>query len=424
MQYSEKIRRFLSAHGMQPERVPLAELVTEFVSEMARGLAGEDSSLDMIPTYLGSGVVAPGRRAAVIDAGGTNFRASQVLFTDSGAEIERVERAPMPGTSSPATWDDFIDFSAKKLLEVSDGAEGVGFCFSYRAEITPERDGRVIHMSKGVDLSGYEGHLLCADLKAAMSRMGAREVPVVLVNDTTAVALSGAGLLGSRGYDSLVGLVVGTGLNTCCELDTGAIAKLGLPAGQSMFVNLESGCFGSCPQGDFDKALDASTNNPNDHIFEKMTSGAYLGELCRLTLHAAAQEGLFTASGAAKVLEITELTSAQADKLAVGDVPDDFGKHDSKIICELCRAVFERSARYVCANLSAILVYTDKGRDEQHPACICADGSVVRHSLAFSTELNRYLDGFTRAILGRHCVLHTAEEATTLGSAAAALLNG
>ena len=70
MQYSEKARQFLAAHGMQPERMPLAELVTAFVSEMERGLAGEKCSLDMIPTYLGSGVVEPGRRAAVIDAGG------------------------------------------------------------------------------------------------------------------------------------------------------------------------------------------------------------------------------------------------------------------------------------------------------------------------------------------------------------------
>lgn len=330
----------------------------------------------------------------------------------------------MPGSDHPATWDEFMGFSARKLLEVSDRAEGVGFCFSYRAEITPERDGRVIHMSKGVDLSGYEGRLLCADLKDALRRMGAAEVPVVLVNDTTAVALSGAGLLGTDGYDSLIGLVVGTGLNTCCELDTGAIGKLGLPAGQSMFVNLESGCFDGCPSGDFDLELDAATNNPRDHLFEKMVSGAYLGELCRLTLRAAAGEGLFTPAGAEKLLALDTLSSAQADKLAMGEVPDEFGKHDAKLVRELCRAIFERAARYVCANISAILVYTGKGRDEAHPACVCADGSVVRYSLAFSTELNRYLDSFTRAILGRHCVIHTADEATTLGSAAAALLNG
>ena len=48
----------------------------------------------------------------------------------------------------------------------------------------------------------------------------------------------------------------------------------------------------------------------------------------------------------------------------MGEVPDEFGKHDAKLVRELCRAIFERAARYVCANISAILVYTGKGRDE------------------------------------------------------------
>ena len=173
MTHYEKVETFLKNHGMHPERVPLTELTEAIAQEMERGLAGERCSLDMIPTYLSSGTVQPGRTAAVIDAGGTNFRASRVLFTPDGATLERVERAPMPGVAAPATWDEFIDFTARKLIEVMEDAEGVGFCFSYRAEITPERDGRVILMSKGVNLTGYENHLLCADLKAALRRLGA-----------------------------------------------------------------------------------------------------------------------------------------------------------------------------------------------------------------------------------------------------------
>ena len=34
------------------------------------------------------------------------------------------------------------------------------------------------------------------------------------------------------------------------------------------------------------------------------------------------------------------------------------------------------------------------------------------------------LESFTAGVLGRHCVIRTQEEATTLGSAAAALING
>lgn len=423
MTHYEKVETFLKNHGMHPERVPLTELTEAIAQEMERGLAGERCSLDMIPTYLSSGTVQPGRTAAVIDAGGTNFRASRVLFTPDGATLERVERAPMPGVAAPATWDEFIDFTARKLIEVMEDAEGVGFCFSYRAEITPERDGRVILMSKGVNLTGYENHLLCADLKAALRRLGAPEIPAVLVNDTAAVALSGASLLRTGGYDSLIGLVVGTGQNSCCEIDTARIPKLGTAPGGKMLVNLESGCFDGCPAGDFDRELDAATNNPGDHLFEKMTSGAYLGELCRLTLRAAAREGLFSDEGAEKLLAMSELASSTADMYALGETAG-FSKADGNYVQSICHAVFERAARCVCANISAILLFTDTGSDAAHPACVCADGSVVRYSKAFSSSLRRYLDSFTRAILGRHCVLHSTEEATTLGAAAAALLNG
>ncbi len=191
MEYSDRARVFLTAHGMEPERFPLRDATAAFIGEMELGLAGQKSSLDMIPTWLSAGTIEPGRRAAVIDAGGTNFRAGSVLFTEEGAVIERCERSAMPGTSRSATWDEFEDFAAGQIAPMLEGAEGIGFCFSYRATITPERDGEVIRMSKGVDLRGYEGRYICADLKAALARRGAPDVPAVLVNDTAAVLLAG-----------------------------------------------------------------------------------------------------------------------------------------------------------------------------------------------------------------------------------------
>ena len=420
-QYS-KAEAFLARHDMEPNAFSLPAVTAAFVDEMERGLAGGGGSLDMIPTYLACGLPEPGRRAAVIDAGGTNFRASRVLFTEHGPEIEYVERSPMPGTEKPSTWQEFIDFSAHKLYRVMDGADALGFCFSFRAEITPERDGRVISLSKGVELDGCEGHLICSDVSAALKRLGAPVLPSVLVNDTTAVLLSGVSLLRTGGYDSLAGLVCGTGENTCCSVDSGKISKLASPGMPSMLVNLESGCFSVCPRGDFDSELDALTSNPGDHLYEKMCSGAYLGELCRLTLKGAAREGLLTDEGAERIHSIAVLSSADADELAI-NAPRLFSKRDAALIRDLCHAIFSRAARCVCANLSAILILTNKGLDPARPACICADGSVIRYSRAFSSELNHYMDSFTRAVLGRHAVLNIVEDSTTLGTAAAALIN-
>ena len=96
---------------------------------------------------------------------------------------------------------------------------------------------------------------------------------------------------------------------------------------------------------------------------------------------------------------------------------------DAETASQLCNAVFVRSARCVCSNLAAILVLTDRGSDPEHPACICADGSVIRRSRAFREALDGFMDSFIRDGLGRYAVIWSTENATMLGSAAAALLN-
>ena len=209
----------------------------------------------MIPTYLASGVPAPGSKAAVIDAGGTNFRVALVALRRGGPVIERMERYAMPGSDGAATWQDFIAFSAQKLLPFLDEAEAIGFCFSYRAEVTPERDGRVIAMSKSVQLSGCEGRLVCADLLAELRRLGAPGRSAVIVNDTAAVMLSGAPLLSTGAYDGLVGLVCGTGQEHLLRHRPRAHPQA-RPAGRAspMLVNLESGCFDGLPRGDVSTA--------------------------------------------------------------------------------------------------------------------------------------------------------------------------
>ena len=67
---------------------------------------------------------------------------------------------------------------------------------------------------------------------------------------------------------------------------------------------------------------------------------------------------------------------------------------------------------------------TDRGSDPEHPACISADGSVIRRSRAFREALDGFIDSFIEKGLGRSVVIWSAENATMLGSAAAALLNG
>ena len=224
----------------------------------------------------------------------------------------------MPGTDGAVAWEDFISFVADRLAPLLDRADKVGFCFSYPTEETPERDGRVLSLTKQVQLTGFEGRLICADLAAELERRGITGKSFVLLNDTPAVLLSGSAYAAEKSCDGLVGLISGTGTNTCCVLPDEAIKKPHGAFSGSMLVNLESGNFNGLPRGDFDAELDAGTCDPGVYRHEKMTSGAYLGELCRLTLRCAAREGLFSEAAAEKLLSLDALSAPEADAMACG----------------------------------------------------------------------------------------------------------
>ena len=242
MTANEKARDFLERHGMTPESVDPDVYIYRMLSEMKSGLAGEACSMDMIPTYLSNdGELQSGVQAAVIDAGGTNFRSALVRFQSGGYTVTDMIKRRMPGTEAPCTWEEFIRFTADAIEPLMDRAEVIGFCFSYAAVITPERDGRVITIDKEVVVEGCEGQLVGASLLQELERRGITGKRIVILNDTVAVLLGMAAGLDKSKYSGFTGQVSGTGTNTCVSLPVSAIGKLGLEGDRGMIINLESG---------------------------------------------------------------------------------------------------------------------------------------------------------------------------------------
>ena len=421
---NEKALDFLQRHGMTPESVDPDVCIYRMLAEMRSGLAGEHCSMDMIPTYLSNdGQLQAGVQAAVIDAGGTNFRSALVHFQPAGYTVTDMIKRKMPGTEAPCTWDEFVRFTADAIEPLMDRADVIGFCFSYAATITPEIDGRVITIDKEVVVEGCEGQLIGASLLAELERRGITGKKIVILNDTVAVLLGMAAGLDKSKYAGFIGQVSGTGTNTCVSLPVSEIKKLGLEGDNGMIINLESGKYDGITGGDFDRMLDEQSHNPGQKHFEKLTAGVYLGEICHLMLNAAADEGLLSEECAEKVRALPVFDSAVIDAWACGEGYEMLGgnEDDHSFAQTLSLALFRRSARCMCVNLLALAELIGGGRAK--PICMLAEGSLVQKGRCYRPELERLLELYGTEKRGIALELHVGQETTLPGSAAAALLN-
>lgn len=106
-----------------------------------------------------------------------------------------------------------------------------------------------------------------------------------MINDTV-------GTLVAHAYTNpktRVGFIYGTGVNAAYPEKVSRILKLKenhtYTQDTMMLVNTEIDIFGSdayLPLNKYDKELDANHSQPDFQLYEKMMSGAYIGELVRL----------------------------------------------------------------------------------------------------------------------------------------------
>jgi hexokinase len=98
-------RGFLLKHRLLADQYGAEEIVAAFHSEMEKGLAGNQSSLAMIPSYISVPETPPkNQKIIVLDAGGTNFRTALVRFDkESVPHIDYFANNPMPGIDKEVT---------------------------------------------------------------------------------------------------------------------------------------------------------------------------------------------------------------------------------------------------------------------------------------------------------------------------------
>lgn len=399
---------WLVEKGLSAEAYDGAALLEAFREEMRLGLAGERSSLAMLPTYLMPVRNAVQGTVAFVDAGGTNLRTGLAVLDGSGAvRFEAVQKRSMPGRNGEVSATVFYEAVCEGLLPLANRFERIGFCFSYPAEILPDGDGRLLGWTKEIEIPEMVGSCVGAGLRNALQVAGAGEKSVVVLNDTTATLLAGCSVGTAFGADQFVGFILGTGTNAAC-VHGGSV------------VNMESGNFGSWTPSMVDDRLDAGSVNGGAYRFEKAVAGAYLGSLTLEALRLAGDEGMLSDAGQAWVLEQEQLETVSLSLRLGGEPVDGLGLRgeDERLMLAIFEALVERAALFSAVNMVAGLLADE--RVSAAPVCVCADGSTFYRtpSLAEQTE------SFMRALLepfGRDFRVVQVEDAPAVGSALAAL---
>lgn len=406
---------------MNPETIDPLVCCRDICRLMLSGLTQKQDSVPMLPAYLKADRAVPlDTPVAVIDAGGTNFRTALLRFTSDGAVLESLQTHPMPGAAEEATWADFISYTADCLEPLLDFTDRIGFCFSYPGEVTPQLDSQVLSLTKQLKLKGADGAYPGADLRAELAKRGKSISKVVVLNDTPAALLGAYALTDREKFGGYLGLVAGTGVNTCGIFSAESIEKIELSEGR-ILINCETGSYAGFTRGDFDFLLDKNLPDTGKYTAEKMTGGAYLGEVCRYTLKGAACKGLFSKECADFIGTLDKLETSTADSWLEGNVPPCFKGDDKDILVYIISKLFERAARCLCSTLCGLILATDEGINA--PVCIGVDGSLFKKSKFFHDELIKNMDACAGTALGRKFEFFTADEMSLMGTATAALTN-
>ncbi len=430
---------------MLPSVSPGSDLLAGFQAEIRRGLAGEQSSIAMHPSFVGRPSGREQGRFIVLDLGGTNVRVTVLdMRGDGSVKVLKSDGVRLPSTVGCS--DDLFRPVARFVGEMLDDGTDytLGFIFAFPVEQTGVRSGRLTKWTKEFAFSGVEGKDVVRLLEDAIRResdalSALRRLNIgALANDTVGVLAAGARL------DSRcdMGLIVATGMNLAVAVPAGMIPKdiPGSGAAGEMLFNMECGNFAGVGsvQTRYDRQLDAESDTEGQ-LLEKMISGRYLGEIVRLIVaHRSSQGESFRGWMAenSAFRESYAFTTEHVSDIAHDSSPDlaatrmilqglgvtEVAEGDRRCLREICVSVGRRSARLVAMAIVATATYVDPELEREH--LVAADGSLYRGFPGYQAEVEQGIAGLLGDRADRVRVAYLREGSGTGAAVLAAMSVG
>lgn len=400
----------------------LQELSDAMRREMDRGLSAatkDEAEIKMLPTFVtGTPNGTEEGEFLALDLGGTNFRillvkivAGEQKEITMDSQIYHISKELMTGTGT-MLFDHLVeclwDFLSKRGMMCQ--LLPIGFTFSFPTKHLGIDKTILIRWTKGYTATGVEGEDIGKLLNDAINRKFKikclnfdLKIMSTVVNDTV-------GTMISCGYDdnnTCMGMIVGTGTNMCyMEKQENIEALEKQMPGKEMCINTEWGAFGDNSgclkpfRTEFDLEIDQNSPNPGEHIFEKMISGMYMGEITRLIiLKLCSNREIFDGIAPDSVLFNTGLSTAFVSHIlnpknskdmlrtylaGFGLIADD---EDVQKLIQICNAISTRAA-HLCA--AGVVAVARKIKENRGNGCmtIGIDGSVYRKHPTFAKLLH------------------------------------
>ncbi|XP_039888528.1 hexokinase-2-like [Simochromis diagramma] len=409
-----KVEKYLQPFQLSPET--LQEVSARLRKDLLRGLGKRShhkAPVKMLPTFVRA--TPDGTEKGdflALDLGGTNFRVLHVRVEEEAQKVLKMDSqiCAIPQEMMLGTGEQLFDHIATCLGDFleSHNLKGqtlpLGFTFSFPCEQLEIDKSILIRWTKGFNCSGVEGKDVVQLLKEAIHRRGDYHIgSVAMVNDTVGTMMS----CGYKDQSCEIGMIIGTGTNACYMEEIKNVKRIEGKDGR-MCINTEWGGFGDdgCLDDiltEFDVEVDKTSINPGVHIFEKMISGMYLGEIVRLVLVKMTKDKLLFKGQISEALgtpgrfetkfisEIEEPDSGLENaKKILTELGLDWDLVDASVVRLVCDTISSRSA-YLCAAALATLVNRIRNnRKLGHlKTTVGVDGTVYRKHPTFSSKLQK-----------------------------------
>ncbi|SNX85477.1 probable glucokinase [Melanopsichium pennsylvanicum] len=434
----------------------LKSLIARFQELYDYGLANHGAEMQMIPSFV-TGVPTGTEKGTylALDLGGTNLRVCEVALDGNGTFAIKQEKYKVSDALKQGPVTDLFDYMATSVdtfltdfgTTSTEDVLHLGFTFSFPVEQSAIDRGHLIHWTKGFNCPDAPGKDVVQLLQQALDRKHIKVKCSALVNDTVGALLAHA--YASKG--ALISAIFGTGTNGAYLEDIRKIKKLKTASGtiSHMVINTEWGGFDderkALPVTIFDNQVDRESIRPRNHIFEKMISGMYLGEVARFVLlHLIDQLVLFQGYSS-KLLntqyafDTAYMSAVEADKSdpASPDSPtrkvlvqtlkvqeEHISAEDVETVRKVCQIVGTRAARLSAVAIAATMVQTGNVQSNgpnDEGVKVGMDGSVIEYYPHFEERMR----GALRELIGeegeKRVKIGLAKDGSGVGAALGAL---